>query len=377
VTIKPVEESREELPPPRELLLWRGSALDLFSRKVAIVFAFAIGLFFLYEIRKVLIILFIAAVLAAGIAPVVKRVRIWGRLYLRRRIARGTAVLIVYLPFLVAAVLVLVFVVPRLLSEAIQLSAELPEMVDAKILTPLERWVPMDTVRVMLSDYRGGERNRGAILGYLKGAVLIVASIIAVLFLVVYMLIDAERLRNLFLLLFPAEERGRKQQMVSRISRRMSGWLTGQLLLAAIIGGVTFVVMVSLRIPYALPLALLAMVGELIPVIGPIVGAVPAVIIALFQSTWQFWSVLAVAILIQKLENLFLVPRLLGAKVKVSPLAIVVAFMVGGTLFGLVGGIMAIPAAVIVQVVFEEVFVHARERRVTRERAGSLLTNAD
>lgn len=363
-------ERLEDVTPPS----LPGGEMEIFKRKVAFVFFFAVLVVLLFLVRNILILVFIAAVLAAGISPVVHRVRVMGRRYLRKRIPRGTAVLIVYFPFLIAAMLVIILVVPRLLHEGAELATDLPALIDSKILTPLEQYFPVDSARAAVRNYRLSGAGKGAILQYVRGGARIVASMIAILFLIVYMLIDAERLRNLFLLIFPAHDRGKKRLMIIRMSKRMSGWLSGQLLLAAIIGSVTFVILFALRIPYALPLALLAAVGEMIPVIGPIAGAVPAVIIALFKSTWQFWSVLAMAILIQKLENLFLVPRIMGAKVSVSPLAIFVAFMMGSSLLGIIGGIMAIPAAAIIQVAFEEAFVQSRERRLDPDRAGSLLT---
>ncbi|HXI12206.1 MAG TPA: AI-2E family transporter [Thermoanaerobaculia bacterium] len=363
----PAEATRSSSP-------WSGSEMEMFKRKVAFVFLAALLIAMLWLVRNILILIFIAAVLAAGISPVVHRVRVLGRRYLRKRIPRGAAVLIVYFPFLIAAILLIILVLPRLLQEGAEMAGNLPTLIDSKILTPLEKHFPVDAARTALSNYRVTGGGKAVILGYLRGAARVVASMLAILFLIVYMLIDAQRLRNLFLLLFPAHDRGKKRLMIIRMSRRMSGWLSGQLLLAAIIGAVTFVILVSLRIPYALPLALLAAVGEMVPVIGPIAGAIPAVIIALFKSSWQFWSVLAMAIMIQKLENLFLVPRIMGAKVSVSPLAIFIAFMMGSSLLGIIGGIMAIPAAAIIQVAFEEAFVQSRERRLDPDRAGSLLT---
>ena len=187
-----------------------------------------------------------------------------------------------------------------------------------------------------------------------------------------YMLIDAHRLRNMILLLYPPEVRARRRATLTRVARRMSSWLSAQLLLAVIIGVTTFIGLVLLRVPYALPLAIFATFGEMVPFIGPIIGAVPALAIAILQSRWQFWSVLALAILLQKMENLFIAPRLMARRVDISPLAVFIAFMVGASILGIVGAIMAIPAAVIVQVAFEEVFVARRERRHDLARAGTL-----
>jgi predicted PurR-regulated permease PerM len=239
----------------------------------------------------------------------------------------------------------------------------------------LERFVPVGVIREELAN--GVELPRSRVFMYMRNAAAAFASVIAVLFMVAYMLIDAERLRNLFLLVYAPEVRGKRRRTLLRMGKRMSGWLSGQLLLSIIIGIATFVGLVSLRIPYALPLSILAAVGELIPVIGPTIGALPALAIALLNSPWQFWSVLAFAILLQKAENLFIVPRVMSRKVSISPLAIFIAFMIGASVLGLIGAILAIPVAAIVQVAFEEAFVRRRERRLDLERPGTLLRKAD
>jgi predicted PurR-regulated permease PerM len=348
----------------------RPGELELFLKKVAIVVAAGLLLALLWVVRDVLVLVFIAAVLAAGIAPAVHRVRILGRYYLHRNIARGAAVMTVYLPFLIGLLLLAGFLAPRMIVETRALGEQLPRLLEQNVLTPLERFIPMAGVRGYLS--KGISVPTASVLLYVKSAATIVASVVAVLFMVVYMLIDAHRLRNMFLLLYPADVRADRRRTMTRMARRMTSWLSGQLILSAIMGVATFVLLLVLRIPYALPLAILAMVGEMVPVIGPIVGTAPSLAIALLHSRWQFWSVLVMVLVFQKLENLFIAPRVMARKVEISPLAAFIAFMAGATLLGIVGALMAIPMAAIAKVTFEEVFVARRERRLDLDRAGSL-----
>lgn len=345
--------------------------LSLFTRKVLIVVAIVLVLLFLFAIRRVVLIVFIAGVLASGIAPAVRRVRVLSRHWMRRRIQRGAAVAIVYLPFVITAVLVATFVVPNLLIESKELASKLPAQIETKLLKPLDQYIPATQVRQLLFDHEGDRSEQ--VFVYIRGAANVIGSLVAILVLIFYMLIDTERLRNMFLIFFPAPERGRRRQMIRRISKRMSSWLAGQLLLAGVIGLATFIGLLALRVPYALPLAVVAAIGEMVPVIGPIIGAVPALTIALFESPEKFWFVLVLAIGIQQVENLVLVPRVMGKKVSVSPLAVFVAFMAGASLLGIVGAIMAIPAAAIIQVVFEESMIKPRERRRDRDRPGTLV----
>ncbi len=353
----------------------RRSELQVFTVKTLIVIAIVAAAALAWVARGVLLLVFMAAVLAAGISPAVRALRIRWRFAFRRKLSRGAAVMIVYLPFLLAVLLIGLFIVPRFVADTRELGARLPALIEENVLQPLERFVPVGVIREELSG--GVELPRSRVFMYMRNAAAAFASVIAVLFMVAYMLIDAERLRNLFLLVYPPEVRGRRRRTLIRMGARMSGWLSGQLLLSAIIGVATFVGLASLRVPYALPLAIIAAVGELIPVIGPTLGAVPALAIALLHSRWQFWAVLAFAVVLQKVENLFIVPRVMSRKVAVSPLGIFVAFMIGASLLGIIGAILAIPVAAIVQVAFEEAFVRRRERRLDAERPGTLVRKAD
>ncbi|HEX7190109.1 MAG TPA: AI-2E family transporter [Thermoanaerobaculia bacterium] len=352
----------------------RNHELELFAKKAALVAALVLGMLLLWRVRGVLVLVFIAAVIAAGIAPAVQNVRLRWRFWFHRNIPRGAAVLVVYIPFLIVTLLIATVVVPRLLSEAQTLGAEFPALVQRDITEPLEHYFPTIDLSYL---GKGGSIPRSSLFVYVRSTATAIASFIAVLFMVAYMLIDAHRLRNTILLFCPAEARSRRRRTLNRIAARMSSWLMAQLILSAIMGGALFVALLLLRVPFALPLAIVAMVGEIVPVIGPIVGCAPALLMALLHSRWQFWSLLVIVVVLQKLENLFISPRVMAKKVSISPLAAIIGFMAGATLLGIAGAIIAIPITAIVQVAFEEVFVKRRERRLNVGRAGTLLRRVD
>lgn len=342
--------------------------LRIFAKKVGIVLLLVV----LWQIREIVILLLISGILAAGIAPAVARMRVLARLYFHRRIARSTAVLLVYLPILLATTILLFFGLPFLLEQSRSLVSDLPRLLDERVFTPLEQYIPMDDFRAMVR--RPAANDDQPVVTYVRGAATVVASAIAVLFIVFYMLIDAERLRNFFLIAFPSQERAERKVLVRRMGRRMSAWLAAQLLLALIIGAATFVTLLILRIPYALPLAFLAAIGEMIPIVGPILGAIPALAVALFQSPAQFWWLLVAVVVIQQIENLVLVPRLMGNQLHVSPLAIFVAFLIGTSLLGIVGAILAAPMAAAAQLLIDQAYVAPRERRQQADRPGAIAT---
>ncbi len=344
--------------------------LELFAKKLFVVAAFLILASLLWAARDILILIFIAAVVAAGISPAVHRVRVMWRHFFHRNLSRGTAVMIVYLPFVLLALALVVIMVPQLINDFKALGAQLPALLEANVIAPLERYVPMGGVRTYLKG--GVNVPRSSVVLYIRNAATVVASVVAVLFMIAYMLIDAHRLRNMILLIYPPDVRADRRATMRRISGRMSSWLSAQLILSAMMGVAIFITLLFLRLPYALPLAILATIGEMVPVIGPIVGTAPALAIAILHSRWQFWSVLIVAIVLQKIENFVVAPRVMSSKVSISPLAVFIAFMTGAALLGIVGAIMAIPVAAIVQVAYEEVFVKKRERRLDVDRAGTL-----
>jgi len=359
---------------PREVQ--RRGELEIFARKVAIVVAAVLTLLLLWRVHDVLILIFISAVVAAGIAPAVRRVRVYGRYFFHRAMPRSAAVAIVYLPFVLLVLLIAIVVIPRLVDETRALGAQLPRLLEMNILTPLGRYVPVGAIRHFLLE-GGVTLPRASVFLYVRNTAAVIASFVAVLFMIAYMLVDGERLRNLILLFYAAEDRAERRRMLNHMSNRMSSWLSGQLVLSGTIGVATFIAFLALRIPFALPLAILAAVGQFVPVIGPIVGTLPALAIALLHSRWQFWSVLVLAIVLSKLLNFVIAPRVMARKLNMSPLAAFIAFMMGGALLGIVGAIMAIPMAAIIQVMFEELFVSRRERRQDLDRAGTLLRRAE
>ena len=125
--------------------------------------------------REVLILVFIAAVLAAGISPAVHRVRVLGRYRLHRNISRGAAAVIVYFPFLLLVILLAVLMVPRLIGETRALNAQLPALIEHNLLTPLQRYFPIGAVREYLKD--GVTLPRGHVFGYVRGAATVIALV--------------------------------------------------------------------------------------------------------------------------------------------------------------------------------------------------------
>jgi predicted PurR-regulated permease PerM len=148
--------------------------------------------------------------------------------------------------------------------------------------------------------------------------------------------------------------------MAHKIEMKLGAWVRGEIILMLIVGLTTYIGLTILGVEYALPLAVIAGVLELVPTIGPIISSIPAILIALVQGPVLAIAVLAMYILIQQAENNFLVPKVMEKAVGVLPLITIASLLIGGTLFGVIGAVIAVPAVVILHVLFEE-YVESRK----------------
>jgi predicted PurR-regulated permease PerM len=159
----------------------------------------------------------------------------------------------------------------------------------------------------------------------------------------IYLLASAPRARAWLVTLLPDQRRAEIRRIESEARRLFGAYIRGQLLLGVIIGVVSGVVYTLLGVPYALVLGVLAGILELVPIVGPIVAGTVAAAVSLTQPFPLVVWVVVAAILIQQLENNFLVPRISGTAVGLHPLAALLAVLVGAEIGGVVGAIFAVP----------------------------------
>jgi predicted PurR-regulated permease PerM len=166
--------------------------------------------------------------------------------------------------------------------------------------------------------------------------------------------VDADRLGANLLQLFPRRRRASAAAASRAISLKVSAWLGGQLLLGGIIGATSAIGLWLLGVPFFYVLALIAGVGELIPVVGPILAAIPAVAVAATVSFNKALIVIVFFVVQQQIENHVLVPKIMERQVGVSAVTVIIALLIGGSLQGILGALLAVPTAAILQVVFME-----------------------
>ena len=310
-----------------------------------------------YLVRGALLLIYVSALVAIGLSPVVTR--------LERRRIRGTrplprwvAILEVYLFLAVVIVIVAILVVPPLIEQARAFWTAIPNLLDSAQTWLVQRGVLQQKVSigeaVQQAAGNGGSDAVTTVIAALSGFVGGVFGFLTILILAFYLLLDSRQMFRYFVSLFPKAERSRVEDVSRRISSKVSAWLAGQLFLAAIIGTTAAIGLMLLGVPYFYVLALIAGLGEMIPVVGPILAAIPAVAVALTVSPATALFVAIFFLVQQQIENHVLVPKVMERQVGVSAGMVIMALLIGGSLLGIVGAILAVPTAAIVQVVFQE-----------------------
>ena len=332
----------------RESASWvaRGAGLTV---GVGLVLA-AVGL--LFAARDVVLLVFLAILLGAALEPLVAVIRGWtGR-------GRGLSILIVYAVFFAAVVGVAVFIVPAALVQLGVALAKLPSF-----LEQVRAWgsnlrpsalgegigALVDAVKAPFATSAPPDPDSVLTASLLVGQV--AGALITLLFLVFFWLTERPRLQRYALAFIPADRRAGVRDGWNEVEARLGQWARGQLVLMAAIGIGTGIAYSLLGLPAALLLGLIAALTEVIPIVGPLIGAVPAVLVATTISPQTVVLTLGIYLILQLIEGNILVPMIMRNSVGLSPFLVLVSLLVGSTVGGPLGAIVAIPLVAGVTVV--------------------------
>jgi predicted PurR-regulated permease PerM len=310
-----------------------------------------------YIARDALLIVYVSILFAMGFSPIVRVIERPRFLALTKRLPRWFAILILYVAILGTIALVLFLIFPPLVEQGQGLWQKRTELFERGQEYLLSKGVLKEhlTMREAVERAPGAGGNA---VGHVAGAVVNVAGgifgVVTILILTFYMLVESWSLQHQALLLFPRKHRARVDA-ASRVAMvKVSAWLGGQLLLAAVIGTTSAIGLWALGVPFFYVLALVSAVGEMIPVVGPIIAAVPAIAVAATVSMKTVLLVVLFFFLQQQLENHILVPKIMSRQVGVSAVTVIVSLLIGGSLLGIVGALLAVPTAAILQVIISE-----------------------
>jgi predicted PurR-regulated permease PerM len=312
----------------------------------------------LYHVREALLLIYVSTLVAIGLGPLVDAIeRRRGAGVRARRLPRWLAILAIYLIVVGVLVGIGMLIMPPLVEQARDLWARLPDLIHRGQQFLIDRGLLGREITVREAVQRspvGGSDAVGTVVNAVWGVVGGVFGLVTILILAFYFLVDAENIVRTFVRLFPRGERARVDDACRHISTKVSAWLGGQLLLAGIIGATAALGLYLMGVPYFYVLALIAGVGEMIPVVGPLIAAIPAIAVALSVSPAVALGVAIFFIVQQQFENHVLVPKVMERQVGVSAVVVIVALLLGGAMLGIVGAILAVPTAAILQVIFQE-----------------------
>jgi predicted PurR-regulated permease PerM len=329
----------------------------------------------IYQLRSVIIQLLLAVLLAAAATPMVNALTRSERAPGRRwRPRRGLAALVLFLGAVVLLALGVLTIVATVTPDVNELATSLPgyagrlqSAVDELVARDPDLANRLSGALPSLQDLSGGtiglagqaSRLLGVATSFLGGVLYVLFSLILAL----YLTIDGERIRRYLILFLPLDRQDQALSVTERIGVRLGAWARGEAVLGAIIGSMTWLGATLLGLPYAGALALIAGVGELVPNLGPIVAAIPLIIVGLMVSPTHGLLALALAVVIQQLENNLIVPRVMSQAVDLHPVAVMVAILAGAELLGIPGALLAVPVVASLSVVVDEV---QRERLARR-----------
>ncbi len=285
----------------------------------------------LYQLKEVLLLIFIAYIIVAALNPIVEFLR-------RKGFPKTVAVLLTFFATLLLFVLLIAPIVPFLVSQIQQLSESFPEYLHRAASAIGVSLNPRELSQFLTPQQLG--RNAFALAGGVFGGFFAIVTTIAISF---YLLLSYDQAKEAVAGLFPKNHHEKTSQIIELVNNKLGAWLQGQFLLSLSIGLLTWITLTVLQMPFALPLAILAGLFEIVPTVGPIISAVPAIVVALTISPNMAFVIAIAYILIQMTENHLLVPRIMQRAVGLNPVIVIIGVIVGERLLGVPGALLSVP----------------------------------
>lgn len=312
--------------------------VEISSKTITFTVFFLLSLWFLYQVRSIIVMLFVSFILMTAITPIV---RLAGKI----KIPTFVTVFVLYILIISSITGIIASLIPAVIYQTRGLINQLPQLTQSFSQNFNLSLDPS----LLMNQFSSVPSN---LLKIAAGAFSNIISILAVFFITYYLILERPNLHNYLVKFFGNNNAEKKaEQFVEDLETKLGGWIRGELALMLIIGISTYFGLYLLNIPYALPLALLAGVLEIIPNIGPTLAAVPAIFIGLTVSPLTALGVLALNILIQQLENNLIVPKVMQKAIGVKPLVTIVVLFTGFTLAGILGAVLAMPVYLTVTII--------------------------
>lgn len=309
--------------------------------------------------HQVLILIVVSLFLAIGLNPTVERLQ-------RTGMARGWAVAVVFIGVVVVFVGFGFAIVPPLTQQITEFIDHIPSYTrqlqeNAQIRELDQRFELLSKLEKTVSSADFGERAMNGIVGVGKVVLSGIFSTLTVLILTLYFLGSLPAIKTFSYRLAPRSRRARVALLGDEILVRIGGYVAGSATVALIAGVTAYVFMLIAGIPFALPLSLIVAITALVPLVGATIGAAMVSIVAFFDGTVTGIVAIIFFLIYQQVENYLIHPRVMKRAVDVHPAVTVIAALIGGTLLGVVGALLAIPTAASLSLIVREVVLPRQE----------------
>ncbi|MDO8471945.1 MAG: AI-2E family transporter [bacterium] len=310
-----------------------------------------LGVYFLYQVRDILVLMFVVFVFVAALNPIVSR--------FQKRMPRLAAVTIIFICIFLVLLGTSALIFQPLVIQANALATIVPE----KLKTIIPVYNQFSNNHNLVADLSSSLQQFSGTLANLSGNLITatfsvfggIFTILSIFVLTFYLLLEEQAVRQFVDNVVAPNYKQQAGVLLKKIGDKMGAWVRGQLLLMLVIGILYLILLLALGIQAPLPLALWGGLTEVIPYLGPILGGAAALVVALITGTpLQALLVVVGIIVIQQLENQFLVPKIMQRAVGLSPVVVILALLIGSKIFGIVGGLLAIPVAAIVALLAKE-----------------------
>jgi predicted PurR-regulated permease PerM len=295
-------------------------------------------LWFMWLIRDVLLIFVIAVIVSSAMHPVAD-------FFSKRRVPRSISVLFVYAVLVGLIVAIGFLIVPSLTQqfEGIR-NADVYQTFVSKVGVYREALSHSSIGRSIDNSFKDFVDNFGSTLfATTKGVLTGIVSLITIFVISFYLTVDENGMKSFIRHLAPYKHQVYAAKLINKIQLKMGAWVLGQLILSAVIFGLVFIGLTVLHVQYALVLALVAGIFEVVPIIGPFISGTVAVFFAFLQGPAIALAVLILWIVTQQLEAHIIVPVVMSKSVGINPVMVILGVLVGGSLGGIVGALIAIP----------------------------------
>lgn len=224
--------------------------------------------------------------------------------------------------------------------------------IGTQVMDYLEQFNIQERLSTFLENMVDVVRNN--IFGIFTTLTNIGTVIILIPFVVYYLLKDDHRMKSAFLSYVPIEKRHHIKRILDKIDNTLSKYITGQVLVAFMLGILTYIGFSIIGLPNALILSAIVMITSFIPFLGPILGILPAVFIGISHSFIMVFQIILVLVIVQQIEGNLIQPKVQGTRLKIHPLIVIFMVLIFITLFGFIGALYAVPAYAVARVLFLE-----------------------